>query len=130
MNKLTNFAVSSVVVGGLAFGLVGCNNDAPDDFQKRCDKANGKVMREDDFEGETLGMAPVAFVAGKGGGGSRGGSGSKSGGSKSSKGSKSKGLGMGSGENSKPKPKKSKKSKKHDNEWICVKNDEILFEED
>jgi hypothetical protein len=126
MNKLTKIAVSSVVVGGLAFGLVGCN-DAPEDFKKRCDKANGKVMKENDFEGETLGMAPVAFVAGKGGGGSRGGSSSKSSGSKS-KGSKSKGWDMGSGEGTKPKPKK--KSKKSDNDWICVKNNEILFEED
>ncbi|AXH66675.1 hypothetical protein SEA_STARBOW_207 [Streptomyces phage Starbow] len=124
MNRLTNLAVSSVVVGGLAFGLVGCKDKAPSDFQKRCDKVHGKVMREDDFD--TLGMAPMAFEAGK----------SKP--KKSKKSSRSSGLGGLFGKDDKKKDKKSskskksgKKSKKHDdNEWICVKDGQELFDED
>jgi len=124
MNKLTNIAVSSVVVGGLAFGLVGCKDTAPSDFQSRCDKAHGKVMREDDFE--DLSMAPMAFVAGK----------SKPSKSKKS-GKKSSGLGslFGGGKNKDKKSKKNKKGhskshKSHDNEWVCVKDGQELFDED
>ncbi|WXW92670.1 hypothetical protein SEA_ENYGMA_217 [Streptomyces phage Enygma] len=125
MNKLTNIAVSSVVVGGLAFGLVGCKDSAPSDFQKRCDKAHGKVMREDDFE--DLSMAPMAFVAGR--------SKPSSGGSKKSGGSSLSKLFGGGNKNKDKKSKKNKKGhsnkhKSHDNEWVCVKDGQELFDED
>ncbi|AIW02662.1 hypothetical protein AXJ18_gp112 [Streptomyces phage Jay2Jay] len=149
MNKrIVTTAVSAAVAGGLVFGLTACGKDEPPkDFAKACKAAGGKTMRENDFE--SLGMAPMAFVAGKGGGRSSSG-GSKSGSSKSGGfgglfgGSKSKpkqkspkihkapkndGWKMAGGNKSTSKPKK--KSKKHDdNEWVCVKNGQELFDQD
>ena len=142
-NILVPAVLATALVGGLA--LTGCSTDASDDFKSRCKQANGEVKRENDVD---LGMAPQAFVAGKGGG--------KSGGS--SKGS-SKGGGLGGlfGGNSKPKPKpkneapktdkkndgwkladkgnskpkpKKKSSKSDDNDFLCVKNGNVLFEEE
>lgn len=152
-NKLIPSAIAATVVGALV--LTGCGDKPSDDFKSRCDKADGKVVREDDFDGETLGMAPMAFSAGKGGGsGSRGGSrGSSSGSSKGggnflgdlfgggnkksdkpkskapSTNKKNDGWKLADGSKGTKKPKKSK-SKSHDNDFLCVKNDTILFEED
>lgn len=151
MNKrVATTAVSAAVAGGLVFGLAACGKDEPPkDFAKACKAAGGKTMRENDFE--NLGMAPMAFVAGKGGGRSSSG-GSKSGGSKSGgfgglfgggkskpksnspkldKSKKNKGWklagGNGSGHSTKG---KSKKHKSDDNEWVCVKNGQELFDQD
>lgn len=155
-NKLIPSAVTATVAASLVFGLSACSQ-APDGFEDRCDKAGGEVTREDDFDGETLGMAPMAFSAGKGGG-----SGSRSGSRGSSSGSSSKGGGLLGGlfggndskKSDKPKskapstrkkndgwkladssksrkPSKKSKSKSHDdNDWLCVKDGVILFEED
>ncbi len=151
-NTLIPSALAVTVVGALV--LTGCGDKPSDDFDKRCKKAHGKVVRENDFEGETLGMAPMAFSAGKGGGsGSRGGSRSSGSGS-SDGGGLLGGLFGGDGDNKKSKPKsktpsskkndgwkladgskgskkpKGKKSKSDDNDFLCVKNDTVLFEED
>lgn len=155
-NTLIPSAIAATVVGALV--LTGCGDNPSDDFKSRCDKANGKVVRENDFEGETLGMAPMAFSAGKGGGsGSRGGSRGSSSGSSSKGGGllgglfgggdkkksdkpkskapstnkKNDGWKLADGSKSTKKPgKKKSKSKSDDNDFLCVKNGEILFEED
>lgn len=156
-NTLIPSAVGLAVAGALV--LTGCSEPS-NDFKQKCKQAGGKVVRENDFEGETLGMAPMAFSAGKGGG-----SGSRSGSRGSSSGSSNDGGGLlgglfGGGDSDKKKSdkpkskapstkkkndgwkladgskdkkpsKKAKKSKKHDdNDFLCVKNDTILFEED
>ena len=157
-NKLIPSALAGAVVTAMV--ITGCSKPS-DDFQTRCDKAKGEVVRENDFEGETLGMAPMAFSAGKGGGSGRSGSRGSSSGSSSNKGGgllgglfgggdsdkkkstkpKSKApstkqkndgwkLADGSKGTKKPSKKKSKKSKSDDNDFLCVKNDTILFEED
>lgn len=154
-NTLIPSAVGLAVVGALV--LTGCSEPS-NDFKQKCKQSGGKVVRENDFDGETLGMAPMAFSAGKGGG-----SGSRSGSRGSSSDSSSDGDGLlgglfGDGDkkkSDKPKSKapstkkkndgwkladgskdkkpskKAKKSKKRDdNDFLCVKNDTILFEED
>ena len=146
MNKrVASTAVAGTVAAGLVFGLTGCSDKPPADFAKRCKHAHGKTMREDDFE--NLGMAPMAFEIGRGGG-SKGGS--KSSGKSSGFGSGLKGLFGGKSKSKSPKVRKApknngwklaggshgtkhKKSKKHksdDNEWVCVKNGVELFDED
>lgn len=139
-NILVPAVLATALVGGLA--LTGCSTDASDDFKSRCKQANGEVKRENDVD---LGMAPQAFVAGKGGGGKGGGSSkgaTKGSGLSGLFGGKSKpkskapktdnkndGWKLADKGNSKPKPKK--KSKKHDdNDFLCVKNGNVLFEED
>ena len=157
-NKLIPSAVTATVAASLVLGLSACSQKAPDGFEDRCDKAGGKVTREDDFDGETLGMAPMAFSAGKGGGsGSRGGSRGSSSGSSNDGGGllgglfggndkkksdkpkskapstkkKNDGWKLADGSKDKKPSKKSKKAKSHDdNDFLCVKNDTILFEED
>jgi hypothetical protein len=142
MNKrVASTAVASAVGASLVFGLAACGKDTPpSDFKKACDRVNGKTMRENDFE--SLGMAPMAFVAGKGKGGSKssskrsGGFGSLFGGkskpkSKSPKTTKKNNGWKLAGGNGHTKPKNSKKSKSHDdNEWVCAKNGVEIFDED
>lgn len=114
MNKnfLVPAAIASTLVGALV--LTGCSDAKPsDEFTKACKNAGGKIEREKD---NSLSMGSVAFVTGKGGG--------KSKPSKTKKTKKAKGLS--SGLNSKPKPKK----KSDDNDFLCVKNGNVLFEED
>ncbi len=118
MNKnfLVPAAIASTLVGALV--LTGCSDTKPsDEFTKACKNAGGKIEREND---NSLSMGPVAFVAGKGGG-------SKPKPSKAKKVKKNKKTSkLGSGLNSKPKPKK----KSDDNDFLCVKNGNVLFEED
>ncbi|QDK03015.1 hypothetical protein KNU71_gp102 [Streptomyces phage Braelyn] len=146
MNKrVATTAVSAAVAGGLVFGLAACGKDEPPkDFAKACKAAGGKTMRENDFE--NLGMAPMAFVAGKGGGRSSSKSGNKSkggglkglfGGNKSkpkspkvTKAPKNDGWKLAGGNHTTSKPKKNKSKKHDDNEWVCVKNGQELFDQD
>lgn len=101
MNKMTKLTVASVAVAGLAFGAVGCADQASDDFKKVCKDAGGEVKRES----EVLGMSAVAFVAKGGGRGS-----TRSGTRNSTSGG---GSWFGSS----------------DEDWVCAKDGVKLFEE-
>ncbi|QGH76464.1 hypothetical protein SEA_DAUBENSKI_192 [Streptomyces phage Daubenski] len=137
MNKrVTSTAVSATVAAGLVFGLAACGKDTPPkDFAKACKAAGGKTMRENDFE--NLGMAPMAFDISRPRPASKpkssifGGK-SKPKSPKVGKAPKNKTWklagGHGSGHSSKGKNKK--KHKTDDNEWVCVKNGQELFDED
>ena len=54
--------IPSVIAGAVvsAVVLTGCK-EASNEFKQDCKQRGGKVVREDDFEGEYLGMAPMAF---------------------------------------------------------------------
>lgn len=119
MNKrVATTVVSAAVAAGMVFGLTGCSDKPPADFAKACKQAGGKTMRENDFE--NLGMAPMAFVAGKP-------KPKKSKSKKVGKAPKNNGWKLAGGSHK----SKKKKSKKHDdNEWVCVKNGQELFEQD
>ncbi|ASR77422.1 hypothetical protein FDI36_gp099 [Streptomyces phage NootNoot] len=55
-NILVPVVLAGSVVGALA--LTGCTNEPSDGFKDRCKKAGGTIEREND---NTLGMAPMAF---------------------------------------------------------------------
>lgn len=55
-NTLIPAAIASTVVGALM--LTGCSQEPSDGFKKDCKKAGGTIEREDD---NTLGMGSVAF---------------------------------------------------------------------
>jgi hypothetical protein len=141
-NKLTSLTVPAMIAGALVFGLVGCGNDGEsfDDFEQRCEDANGQVQRDS----ETLGMDAVAFVSGRGGGGSKGSSRSSSSGGSlgglfggSDKQPKNKSPKLSKDSNKLPKGKNTKKpgksTKSHsdgDDEWVCAKDGVELFEQE
>lgn len=56
-NKLVPAAIASAVVGALV--LTGCSQEPSDGFKKQCKKAGGTIERENDYE--ALGMGPVGF---------------------------------------------------------------------
>lgn len=56
-NKLVPTVIASAVVGTLV--LTGCSQEPSDEFKSRCKKAGGTIERENDFE--SLGMSSVGF---------------------------------------------------------------------
>ena len=56
-NKFVPAVIASAVVGALA--LTGCAQEPSDGFKKQCKKAGGTIERENDYE--ALGMGPVGF---------------------------------------------------------------------
>lgn len=147
-NKLIPAAIASAVVGALV--LTGCNEPS-DGFKDQCKKAGGTIERENDYE--ALGMGPVGFGVPKPPPAKPAAPAPKApaapkpapkapkveipktpklpkndapkpnkpGVSKATPSVPSNGFAMGG----------KKKSKKHDdNDFLCVKNDTILFEED
>jgi hypothetical protein len=141
MKKTTTTVITAGTVA-MVLTLVGC--DASDEFKTNCKNAGGEVKRENDVR-SILGMAPVGYTAGKGpstSGSSKTGKTNSTGGGRTSTntgksldkrnkaatpapntsptGSSKLGLGSSS----------SKKGKKtSDNDWVCVKNGEVLFED-
>ncbi|ASR77861.1 hypothetical protein FDI38_gp106 [Streptomyces phage Peebs] len=64
MNKrVATTAVSAAVAAGMVFGLSACGSEASDGFKKNCKAAGGHIERKNDFE--SLGMAPMAFTVPK-----------------------------------------------------------------
>lgn len=138
MNTKKSAKVIAVGMAALALALTSC--DANQEFKDSCKEVGGEVKRENEAH-SFLGMAPVGYVSrpGPGGRGSaRSGKSSKNGGNKKSLNKKrnfqapvpnatatdSSGINLGGSSSGK---KSSKKS--GDNDWVCVKNGEILFED-
>jgi hypothetical protein len=137
--------IPSVIAGAVvsAVVLTGCK-EASNEFKQDCKQRGGKVVREDDFEGEYLGMAPMAFGLPKPPAPVKPAApkvpkapkvdklpkndAPKPAKPKTSKPDTVNGNDLAFGDTTKP--KKTKKPKKDDNDFLCVKNGEVLFEED
>ncbi|AXH66926.1 hypothetical protein SEA_STARPLATINUM_217 [Streptomyces phage StarPlatinum] len=134
--------IPSVIAGAVvsAVILTGCK-EASNEFKQDCKQRGGKVVREDDFEGEYLGMAPMAVSVPKPPPATKPAAPKAPKVDKLPKNSAPKPAKPAAPKTQAPngndlafggttKPKKNKKSKKDDNDFLCVKNGEVLFEED
>jgi hypothetical protein len=119
-NKLVPAAIASTVIGALM--LTGCSQEPSDGFKEHCKSAEGTIEREND---NTLGMSSVGFGVPKPAASKPAQKGviPKAPRLKATQTPNNNGLAFGNS--------KKRKSKGHDdNDFLCVKDGVLLFEED